>query len=67
MRREDIALFIEIKKMKPLEVQIALKFFQEIKTNLSVKTYDKNKPSNPNENFHAIVARMMAQAKIEAN
>tara|TARA_R110000764_G_C10746994_1_gene351680 strand:+ start:292 stop:495 length:204 start_codon:yes stop_codon:yes gene_type:complete len=67
MRREDIALFIEIKKMKPLEVQIALKFFQEIKVNLSVESYDKREPSNPNENFHAIVARMMAQAKVVPN
>ena len=63
MRREDIALFIEIKKMKPLEVQIALRFFQEI----SVESYEKKEPSNPNENFHAIVARMIAQASVEAN
>ena len=67
MRKEDIALFTEIKKMKPLEVQIALNFFQEIKVNLSVESYDKEKPLNPNESFHAIVARMMSQAKAEAN
>ena len=67
MRREDIALFIEIKKMKPVEVQIALKFFQEIKVNLSVESYEKKELLNPNENFHAIVARMMAQAKVVPN
>ena len=64
MRKEDIALFIEIKKMKPVEVQIALKFFQEIKVNLSVESYDKKKLLNANESFHAIVARMMAQASV---
>ena len=67
MRKEDIALFIEIKKMKPVEVQIALKFFNEIKVNLSVESYDKKKLLNPNQNFHAIVARMIAQASVEAN
>ena len=31
MRKEDIALFVEIKKMKPAEVQEGLRIFRQIR------------------------------------
>ena len=66
MNQKDIMLFVTLKKLKPHEVQVGLKFFRQIKIEqmkLRRQQLPANEQSNPSEAFHNIVARMSAENK----
>ncbi len=63
MRKEDIALFIEIKKMKPLEVQEGLRIFRQIKAEQIKLDNQYGTPPPPHKKdtsatFHNDIARI---------
>ena len=63
MRKEDIALFVEIKKMKPAEVQEGLRIFRQIRAE-QIKLDNQYVPPPPphkkdtSATFHNAIARM---------
>ena len=66
MRKEDIALFIEIKKMKPLEVQEGLRIFRQIRAE-QIKL-DNEYGTTPHKKdtsatFHNDIARMSIKSR----
>ena len=67
MNQKDIMLFVTLKKLKPHEVQVGLKFFRRIKIEqmrLKRQQLPANEQSNPSEAFHITVARMSAENKV---
>ena len=62
MRKEDIALFVEIKKMKPAEVQEGLRIFRQIRAE-QIKLDNQYVTPPPHKKdtsatFHNDIARM---------
>jgi hypothetical protein len=64
MRKEDVALFLEIKKMKPLEVQEGLRIFRQIRAEqIKLDNQYGTPPPPPHKKdtsatFHNDIARM---------
>ena len=61
MRKEDIALFIEIKKMKPAEVQEGLRIFRQIRAEqikLDNQYVTPPHKKDTSATFHNDIARM---------
>ena len=66
MNQKDILLYVELKKLKPNEVQAGLQLFRQIKIEhmkLEIQQLPANRSKNPNEAFHDTVARMVASHK----